>query len=364
MQTDRGKFFLSLSRIHSSSHHGFRCLQEISDLDMKAVSILANNLDMIHFDYKEGLFLDTETTGLASGTGTLPFMIGLGWFEEEYFIVRQIFIRDFSEESASLSFLLDLAKTKRFLVTFNGKAFDIGLLSTRLIMNRLQDSLSGLPHLDLLHPARRLLGHRIDNSRLVTIEESILGLRREGDLPGSEIPQRYFDWLKIRDGRFMSDVFEHNRLDVISLVTLTIHLAEILTLLTSTEHIKPHDLLAASRLLIDRRNIADAKSILENMICSEIPNIACETRKLLSLIYKRSGLWDKAVKIWEMMITDDPGNYFAAEELAKYYEHRKRDFKKAIHIVNQALSQSLSNPGLERVPLMHRLKRLQIRNLT
>jgi uncharacterized protein YprB with RNaseH-like and TPR domain len=361
VENSQGKFFLSHDLLQGSYRHGSRHLRTASDLDMKSLSLLANHENMRHFDYTDGLFLDTETTGLAGGTGTLPFLIGMGWFERETFTIRQIFVRDFTEERASLTFFLDLLKTKRFLVTFNGKAFDVGLLSTRLIMNRLNNPLPDIPHLDLLHSSRRLLGHRIDNSRLATIEEVILGLRREGDLPGKEIPQRYFDWLRFRDARIMLDVFQHNRLDVLSMVVLTIHLTEMLNTHHNDDFIEPYDLIAASRLLIDRGNILEAQRILESLMSSDNVNIARESRKILSLIYKRSDLLDHAIKIWEMMIADDMADIFATEELAKWYEHRNHDFKKAFHLVNQALGQSRNMTSSERESLNHRLKRLQIK---
>ena len=325
-----GNFFVADSSLAVSSYHGCRCMGEISTLDMNTVALLANNPDLASFNYVDALFLDTETTGLSGGTGTLAFLIGLGWFENETFVTRQIFARDFSEERASLSFLLEVAEKKNFIVSFNGKAFDVGLLSTRFILNRLPDKLSSMPHLDLLHPSRRLLRHRLDNNRLITIENEILGFRRSGDIPGSEIPQRYFDWLRNRDARFMADVFEHNRLDVISMATLSIHLAEMLKFdrdITSTEH---SDILAVARLLLDRRDQAGARILLEALINSEDPPVAFEARRILSLIHKRSGSWHDAVCIWEMMLLDDPGSYFAAAELAKWYEHRKHDYEKAI----------------------------------
>ena len=361
VENDHGKFFLAHDLIHGSYCHGFRQLREISDLNMQALSLLANDPHIIHYDYTDGLFLDTETTGLAGGTGTLPFLIGLGWFEGESFIIRQLFVRDFKEERAALSFLLHLLKTKRFLVTYNGKAFDIGLLSTRLIMNRLHDQLSVLPNLDLLHPSRRLLCHRTDNSRLGTLEEAILGLKREGDLPGYEIPQRYFNWLKSRDARFMVSVFEHNRLDIISMVVLTIHLTKTLNGHHHDKYIDPYDLIAASRLLIDRGNISGALKILESFVESDDKNIAHESRKLLSLIYKRADHWDMAVKLWNRMIADDPADFFTTEELSKWYEHKKRNFEKAHLLVNQALCQAQNMTTLERESLNHRLKRLRIK---
>jgi hypothetical protein len=362
-ENDAGKFFVTHNRIHGSYRHGFRRLQEISNIDMKTVSLLANHQDLNHFDYTDALFLDTETTGLSGGTGTLPFLIGMGWFEGESFVVRQIFVRDFAEERASLIFFLERVHRKRFLVTFNGKAFDAGLLSSRLILNRLHDPpLASIPHLDLLYPARRLLGHRTINSRLGTLEEAILGIIREGDLFGSEIPQRYFVWLKSRDARHMDDVFLHNRLDLLSMVSLTIHLAEILKGHQDDDSVEQCDLIAASRLLADRGNMPEAAAILETLICSDDTTISHQSRQLLSLIYKREGNLDKAIHVWEMMHMDDPCDIFATVELAKWYEHRARNYKKAFLMVNRVLDESRDMTCKERKALTHRRNRLLVRS--
>ena len=163
---------------------------------MTAVAFLAGADALKGLSMEDGLFLDTETTGLAGGTGTFPFLIGLGWFEEGSFITHQLFARDFSEEPAMLACLGELASRRKFLVTFNGKAYDLNLLATRFILNRSRDQLYGMPQIDLLHPSRRIYSHRLENVRLVTLEESVLGVRRGNDVPGYEIPQRYFDWLK------------------------------------------------------------------------------------------------------------------------------------------------------------------------
>jgi len=104
------------------------------------------------------------------------------------FVTQQIFIRDFSEERAVLQYLADIVQSKKFLVSFNGKAFDVNLLATRYILNKFKNPLDGLPHLDLLFPSRRLCGHRLENSRLVTLEQALFGIYREDDMPGMEIP--------------------------------------------------------------------------------------------------------------------------------------------------------------------------------
>ena len=195
IENEHGRFFLVSDVVSGGSRHGHRNIREAFDFDMSAAAMLANNPLISEYSSSDALFLDTETTGLAGGTGTMAFLIGLGWFEEGHFHVRQILARDFGEEAAALTYLKEIAARKKFLVTFNGKAFDVNLLTTRFILNRMQSDLAALPHLDLLHPSRRILGHRLDNCRLVTLEADILGVRREGDIPGWEIPQRYFDWL-------------------------------------------------------------------------------------------------------------------------------------------------------------------------
>ncbi len=356
-----GKFFIVHRHHGASSKHGARHIREIASLDMKAAALLANNQTIASFDCKDALFLDTETTGLAGGTGTFAFLIGLGWFEGETFRTQQLFARDFSEERPCLNFLLEVAKEKSFLVTYNGKAFDVGLLSTRFILNRLSDGLAAMPHLDLLHPARRLLGHRLENNRLSTMEKDVIGFHRFRDIPGSEIPQRYFDWLRYRDPRLLEDVFEHNRLDVISMAALAVHLAESLSHKPDMAERQHLDLLAAARLHLDRGNSHVACTILETLIKSQEAHCASEARKIISLMYKRRGRWNDAVKIWEAMLLDEPGDFFAASELAKYLEHRERKFGEAMEIVNAALIAKRNRTATETDALIYRLNRLRTR---
>ncbi|MGO9138697.1 MAG: ribonuclease H-like domain-containing protein [Syntrophales bacterium] len=354
-----GKFFIVHGHYPGSSKHGSRSIRDMSALNMKAAAILANNADIASFDRKDALFLDTETTGLAGGTGTFAFLIGLGWFEDDSFRTQQLFARDFSEEKACLHFLFEVAQEKSFLVTYNGKTFDIGLLSTRFILNRLPDGLTAMPNLDLLHPARRLFGHRLENNRLSTMEKDIIGYHRYGDIPGSEIPQRYFDWLRYRDPGLLADIFEHNRLDVISMAALAIHLVDMLGSEPDILNNEHADLLAASRLLIDRGDAAGARTILEALIKADNAHTAFEARKSLSLLHKRHGRWKDAVQIWDTMLLHNPGNFFVVEEMAKYLEHRRRDFKKAIDLVNKALSLPHAQTSSERDALVYRFRRLK-----
>ena len=358
---EHGRCLVLSRRIEGSSFHGHRPVREFSGTDMNAAALLSGCPELRKFSWQEGLFLDTETTGLSGGTGTVAFLVGLGWFEGDAFVSRQIFLRDFSDERAALTALQTYSADRRFLVSFNGKAFDVNLLSSRFIMNRLSDPLSGLPHLDLLHPARRLLGHRLENSRLTTMEEKILGLTRHNDVPGSEIPQRYFDWLRRGDPLLLHDVFLHNRLDVISLAALASHLSGILRPGEACETPNDGDRLAAAKLLLLREKVDSAMHALQFLARSEQAPVRREACRCLSLICKRKDRWEEAVSLWEAMIGADPNDRFALEEMAKVCEHRLHNPRRAAELTEQALRAATSHPTGEREALQHRLSRLQRR---
>ena len=358
MENDHGRFFLASEIVRGSCRHGHRNIRETFGFDIKAAAILANNPDIGELNSSDALFLDTETTGLAGGTGTMAFLIGLGWFENGSFHLRQILARDFSEEAAALVHLTEIANKKKFLVTFNGKAFDVNLLSTRFILNRLKSDLVNLPHLDLLHPSRRILGHRLENSRLVTLEADILGVEREDDIPGWEIPQRYFDWLRKRDGRLLASIFAHNRLDIISMASLTAHLTEIMTAQEFIQNSDAGDYLAAARLLLKRNGPDGAEKILsmfQEQSCAEFSYIS---KKQLSHLYKRTGRWREAVQIWEEIAATSPTDFSAISELAKWLEHHVRDYRRAQVLIEKALDQEHAFSAEERGSLLHRLQRL------
>jgi hypothetical protein len=361
IENEHGRFFLVSDRVSGASRHGHRNLLEAFDLDMSAAAMLANNPLVSEYRSSDALFLDTETTGLAGGTGTMAFLIGVGWMEGDHFQVRQILARDFGEEKAALTYLKDIAARKRFLITFNGKAFDINLLATRFIMNRMQSDLPGLPHLDLLHPSRRLLGHRLENCRLATLEADILGVQREGDIPGWEIPQRYFDWLRKRDPRLLAGIFEHNRLDVISMATLTAHLVEILTAQAPAPYTHTDDYLAAARLLLTRANATGAQKILDIFHDQTCSDFSLQSKKKLAQLYKRTGRMDEAVQIWRQMAACEPIEFYAVSELAKYQEHHEQDYSQARALIESALAGNNTFSEQEQESLSHRLKRLKAR---
>ncbi len=175
------------------------------------------------------LFLDTETTGLSRSVGTFPFLVGLGWFEAEHLVIRQILLTSPAGEKAFLDALQAEVKKRSYLVTYNGKSFDIPLIRNRLILQR--DRLHPpVLHFDLFHILRRLFPNkRLGKYRQRDLEQELLGVTREGDIEGAQIPQIYFDYVKYGTDTGMESVVEHNRLDLEGMMLLFLEAVRIYT---------------------------------------------------------------------------------------------------------------------------------------
>ena len=171
------------------------------------------------------LYLDTETTGLSGGAGTVAFLVGIGYLTPEGFLVHQYLMRDYPEERYLLENLRGLLTQFDVLCTFNGKSFDLPLLQSRLRMNRMDAACLDKPHIDLLHLARRIWKMRLGRCNLGHLEEIIFGEAREDDIPGSQVPERYFAYLKTGDFSQLTPVLDHNRQDIFSLCRLLTHMA-------------------------------------------------------------------------------------------------------------------------------------------
>jgi uncharacterized protein len=199
--------------------HGRIEVGRAASVEASLVAALALDPALAAVDFRRMLLLDTETTGLSGGAGTLPFLIGLGWFEGDALRLHQLFLRRPGEEGPMLGALSERLGNASCLVTYNGKTFDWPLLRTRFVLNRLPPP-SPLPHLDLLHCARRVFRYRAGGARLVHIEESAIGHRRTGDIDGALIPEVYFRFLRTGDGRALARVVEHNAFDLTLLAAL------------------------------------------------------------------------------------------------------------------------------------------------
>ncbi len=356
--TPYGSVFVATHSYDLYRPFGYRCLGELHRVDMGGLSMLAGDDRLTSCTPQDCLFIDIETTGLAGGTGTFAFLIGVGWIEEHAFITRLVLARDFSEEAAALSLVAGMAHGKKLLVSYNGKAFDLGILAARFILNRLTNPFLDLPHLDLFHPTRRLIGRRLENTRLGTVERAVLGMYRDEDIPSSEIPQRYFRYLTTKDGTLLREVLEHNRYDIVSMALLAAHLNDLIFHGQYAINAESEDAIAAARLHACRGNFWMAEQLLHSLLESRCDKLFGECAKELSLIWKRQGKWIEAVGLWKRMLEKDPFDVFAAEELAKWLEHHQMNFVEAIHIVERALKGCTHSDETIRQALRHRLERL------
>ncbi len=211
----------------------------------ETIAALALDETLRGVDLRNALFLDTETTGLAGGTGTLPFLTGVSWFEGDELVVEQYFIEEFGRETPLLAALTERLESASCVVTFNGKSFDWPLLRTRFVMNRLPAPPQPL-HFDLLHTARRILKRRLNSMRLVALEETVLGQRRVGDVDGAEIPEIYFHFLATGEFGRLKDVLLHNELDLLAMPALAGWLGRQYNFVSESDH--PLDWIGVARV--------------------------------------------------------------------------------------------------------------------
>jgi hypothetical protein len=305
------------------------------------------------------VFLDTETTGLAGGTGTYAFLVGAGWLEDDRFVVSQYFMRDLDEEPALLAALAPVLERAAALVTFNGGGFDVPLLETRFVLARRRWP-AALPNLDLLRPARRVWTACFDDCRLATLERAVLGLARESDVPGALIPSLYFDWLRQRRATPLARVFAHNRDDVLSLAALVGWFGQALG---PTPSVSPAEWAGLGRLWepVDlERALACYRTALERGLAGEQGHVV---RLRLAWWEKRAARWDAACELWETAVRGRAFDPRPWEELAKFHEHRRRDFAAAHSIVTTAIDLARAAGAAGRVldAFGHRLGRIQRR---
>jgi hypothetical protein len=296
-------------------------------------------------DLRKTLFLDTETTGLSGGTGTFAFMIGLGFFQEDGFLVQQLFMRDYIEERASLSILRNFLDSFQYLVTFNGRYYDIPLLETRFILSRMASKIKEMPNFDLLFPCRKIWKGAYENCRLVTLESRLLGMEREDDVPSEWIPYLYFEYLRTRNAGKLERVFYHNQMDILAMVALVGRIHLVYHDPGAARPRKGVEHFSLGRLFWDHGNLEKAISSFEIALSRCDDDLGWEVMKWLSRAFKKTGKTEKALSMWEDMATwpskKDPFPYV---ELAKYYEHRQRDFGQAIACVDRALELASQQP--------------------
>jgi uncharacterized protein YprB with RNaseH-like and TPR domain len=290
------------------------------------------------------LFLDTETTGLAGGTGTYAFLIGLAWWDAGGLQIEQFLMRDFTEEYSILHEVSERAAERPVLVTFNGKSFDWPLLENRFTMTRSIAAPKLAAHLDLLHPARALWKLRLGSVRLVELERHVidaprLGWHRENDVASALIPQYYFDYLRGGPAEPLAGVVRHNQMDLRGLGALFCKVNELLSAApNATSEIESLDLFGLSRFLQrrgdpDRAHSACAQALTMGLPAEFLP----KARRELALMAKRRGEHARAAEIWLEIVADLHDGIHACEQLAIYYERHARDLAKAAEFAQLAI---------------------------
>ncbi|MBE5801115.1 MAG: tetratricopeptide repeat protein [Clostridiales bacterium] len=307
------------------------------------------------------LFLDSETTGLSGGVGTIAFQVGIGYFTQSSFVVEQLLMHDYPQEAELLTILCSRMRRFSVICTFNGKSFDIPLLRTRLVMNRMKDDCIPSVHADVLYPARRLWKLRLKQCTLGRLENQLLGVEREDDLPGALVPQAYFQYLKDRQFGPMERVLEHNRQDIVSLAQLFYELCRQMDQPESIE--QGEDLLSLARMCERSGDIQRAVKCYR--LCAN-GDTRADAYRALSVTAKRQGNTEAAIKLCKAMLNrgDDP--IYAYEALAKLYEHQLRKPEQALHYTRQALL-LLAEPSLvkteavqeKQIALQYRYARLR-----
>jgi len=359
VSASEGETFRAEEYFPPDFRYGEMTLSEIHNIPTYPAHLLSGDERLKEIDFKKALFLDTETTGLSGGTGTLAFMVGLGFFQGDGFVVQQLFMRDYSEEKASLSILQDILNSYQFLVTFNGRHYDIPLLETRMILSRKRSQIREMPNFDLLFPSRKIWKGAYENCRLVTLESRLLGMEREEDIPSEWIPSLYFDYIQTGDARKIHRVFYHNRMDILTMVALAGRI-----------HLVYHDPQAArprkgvehfslGRLFWDHGDREKAIPCFEIALKRCDDELAWEVMKWLSMAFKKTGQGEKAHSLWhEMMEWPYRKDAYPYIEAAKYYEHRLKEFEKAIEYVDQALTLISFHRERDVELLLERKKRL------
>ena len=321
---------------------------EVSDLSLELLSrgrdqTLSRRTRAALADPAKWLFLDTETTGLAGGTGTYAFLIGLAWWDAGALQVEQFFMRDFGEEHAILYEVAARLAERPVLVTFNGKAFDWPLLENRFTMTRSIPVPRLDAHLDLLHPARALWKLRLGSVRLVELERHVLdaarlGWHREEDVLAALIPQHYFDYLRGGPAEPLAAVVRHNQMDLRGLAALV---GKIDALLRSDDGVAAEslDLLGLSRYLQRRGDSERAHSACTLAIDQGLPKqFEAQARRDLAMLAKRRGEHEKAAGLWHELLNDERNGAHACEQLATYYERRVKDLERALEFAQRGLA--------------------------
>jgi uncharacterized protein YprB with RNaseH-like and TPR domain len=377
VETSFGRCLAIDRRYESERWHGDVQIGECDIEDCDDLRLLDPSLELKDSPGPRTVFIDLETTGISGGAGTVAFLVGCGFFDLGAFQVRQFLLTSYASERALLSAVTEFFGGTDLIVTYNGKTFDVPVMETRWSFHRLPmpDFSQDVPHFDMLHPARRLWSTRVGSDdgtaaggcRLTTLERDVLGFRRIGDVPGMEIPRRFFQFLRSGDARPLEAVLEHNRLDLVSLAAVTGHA---LRLARGGDRVCRDEMeaLALGRVLERARVLDRAEACYRRAAAASCVEVRAEALYRLGLRCRRDRRFDEAAAAWREIVTlTEPAGcrrseglrqlrQFALEAFAIHQEHRERDLDAARELALFALTEQDAPGRVE--GLRHRLARL------
>ena len=358
--TPTGPLYLHRARSALGARVGRAPLYAAVHADPAMLALLALDPVLAGCDPRRALYLDTETTGLAGGTGTVPFLLGLAWLDPEtnLFVLEQVLLRRLGEEAPILDLLTERLAQASMIVTYNGKAFDMPLLRTRYVMNRVPKPVEP-PHLDLVHMARRIHKTRMKSRTLVAVEEEVLGRGRVGDVAGGDIVATYAHFLRTGDDAALLGVVEHNGADVLAMVALVGLYGEPLGERVEGEiDYAPAALdgsdLAAAASVLRRAGALDQADTFANAALSR--GGGAHARRARGDIAKARGDKARALADYEVLASEvDDAD--VRLELAKLYEHHVRAFDKALGVLSRGTGEETSAMEKRRLRLQKKLDR-------
>ncbi len=359
-ETVNGSHYVIREVFDAEHYHGGIRLDRLSTEDLPTLLDLAR-CKHDRLDRDRIIFLDTETTGIQSGAGMCPFLIGVGFFKSDEFHVVQYFIRDFDEEPSMLLALGKLLEEFDLIVTYNGRTFDLPLVDNRFILSRMEKPFGHMSHFDLLFIARRLWRNGHGSCRLTALEHKLIGFIRGPDIHGSMIPRVYFDYLNNFDATQLRTVFSHNVYDILSLAGLMIHACDRVV----TEPAPLDDALDVYSLgkIFDRaRDRSKSIECYELTLRSTLPT-ALHVRALerLSMLYRRIGEHAKSLKICKRLMDHSEFSMIGYEGASIHYARHARDTASALRVVDEALrrTEGIATLARRRARLEVRMERLK-----
>ncbi|SRR5579884_2156490 len=325
VETRLGRHFETEKLYQAHRRHGSADIGALADLPPDLLAALSEGA-VSSVPPDDWAFLDTETTGISRNLGACAFLVGVGRITREGFRVRQFFMRDYAEEASLLDSLGRHLAGFRVLITYNGRAFDQPLLESRYRFQRLRLPFARMTHLDLLHGARRLWKLRFDRCRLVDLESQVLGVERQGDLPGALIPYVYFEYLRTRAAARLLPVFHHNATDILTLACLTGIVPQAFQDPARSALRHPAELVGIGRWLRNAGQMEQARALFRRAIDLGLSDaLLFRTLWELAALERKLGGREAAERIWaDLAAARNPYQAHAVEALAKRGNRRTR----------------------------------------